>query len=432
MGVVDARQLRRQLGQLEVVGGEQGKGLEIAGQMFRRRPGQAQAIEGAGAAADLVHQHQTLGGGVVEDVGGFRHLHHEGGAATGQVIRRTDTGKDPVQIADAGAGGRHTAAQVGEQGNQRGLAHVGGFTAHVRASDDHHTAGIVQMQAVGHEGVIQHLLHHRVAAIDNLDDGFLVHQLRAYPVQCLGAFCQGGQHIQFGHGSGAALQGVQVGGHFFQQLLIQTLFQGQRLAGGRQGLVLEFLQLRGNKALGILQGLAALVIHRRIIGLSPGQLDVIAVDLVVLHPQGGEAGALTLAGFNVHQHLTGVLADGAQLVQFLAVSGGNHAAIADQHGRVLDDGPAEKVHLFRELADAFDQFIEGIGGGQSAYQGGHGLEAGMQASQIPGPRRAQGHPAENPFHVADVVEHIAGGLETPALAQRVDLVLALIEGGAVA
>ena len=121
------------------------------------------------------------------------------------------------------------------------------------------------MQAVGHKGIVQHLLDHRVAAIDDFDNGIIVHQLRAHPVERFGALGQGGQHIQFGHGGGAALQGMQVGGHFFQQCFVEALLQGQCLAGGRQRLVFKLFQFRGDKTLGIFQGLPALVIRRRLV-----------------------------------------------------------------------------------------------------------------------------------------------------------------------
>ena len=110
VGVIDAGQLLRQLGQLEIVGGEQGERLEVARQVLGGGPGQAQAIKGTGAPADLVHQHQALGGGIVENVGGFGHFHHKGGAPAGQVIRGANAGEDPVQAADAGTGCRYAAA----------------------------------------------------------------------------------------------------------------------------------------------------------------------------------------------------------------------------------------------------------------------------------------------------------------------------------
>src|SRR5690606_2156072 len=78
-------ELARQLGDLEVVGGEQSKGAHAVCQVIGTGPGQGQAVEGAGAATDFVQQHQTALGGVVQNIGGLRHLHHKGGAAAGQV-----------------------------------------------------------------------------------------------------------------------------------------------------------------------------------------------------------------------------------------------------------------------------------------------------------------------------------------------------------
>src|SRR5690606_5216483 len=89
-----------QRGQLEVVGGEQGPAAVDHGQVAGHRVGQGQAVVGGGAAADLVHQHQRLRGGVVEDVAGLGHLHHEGGLAAGQVVAGADAGEDAVDRAD--------------------------------------------------------------------------------------------------------------------------------------------------------------------------------------------------------------------------------------------------------------------------------------------------------------------------------------------
>ena len=82
----------RQHRQLEVVRGKQRVRTQMR-QAFSRRPGQGQAVEGAGAAAHFVHQHQAALGGVVQDVGGLAHFHHKGRTATGQVI----AGADPCE-----------------------------------------------------------------------------------------------------------------------------------------------------------------------------------------------------------------------------------------------------------------------------------------------------------------------------------------------
>ena len=83
--------------ELEVVRGEQRKGPHARGDVARHRPGERQTIEGTGAAADLIQQNETARGGVMQDVGRFRHLHHEGGASAGEIIRRPDARKNTIQ-----------------------------------------------------------------------------------------------------------------------------------------------------------------------------------------------------------------------------------------------------------------------------------------------------------------------------------------------
>ena len=71
-------------------------------QVFGDGVREGEAVEGGGAASDFVHEDEGLVGGVVEDVGGFAHFDHEGGAVGGKVIRCADTGEDLVDGADLG------------------------------------------------------------------------------------------------------------------------------------------------------------------------------------------------------------------------------------------------------------------------------------------------------------------------------------------
>ena len=78
MDVGHAFHFLRQLGQLEVVGGKQGQGFDLIRQIFRAGPRQRQAIVGRGAAANFIHQHQAMLGGVMQNISGFGHLYHKG------------------------------------------------------------------------------------------------------------------------------------------------------------------------------------------------------------------------------------------------------------------------------------------------------------------------------------------------------------------
>ncbi|MCU0259212.1 MAG: hypothetical protein MUF56_09345, partial [Solirubrobacteraceae bacterium] len=51
--------------QLEVVRGEERECTRALDEMARDRPGECEAIEGGGAASDLVHEHEALLGRVV-------------------------------------------------------------------------------------------------------------------------------------------------------------------------------------------------------------------------------------------------------------------------------------------------------------------------------------------------------------------------------
>ena len=113
-----------QLRQLEIVGGKQRVCSNVPGQVDGAGRGQGQAVIRAGSAADFIQQYQAVAAGIVQDVGGLRHLDHEGGTPAGQVIAGADTGKYAVDRTDDGRPGRHPAAGVSQQDNQRGLAHV--------------------------------------------------------------------------------------------------------------------------------------------------------------------------------------------------------------------------------------------------------------------------------------------------------------------
>ncbi len=194
----------RQPGQLEVVGGKQGVGANLARQLLGAGPRQREAVVGAGTAANFVHQHQTAGGGVVEDVGGFGHLYHESRAARCQIIRCPDPGENTVDGADVGAVGGYEGTDMGQQHDQRGLAHIGGFTAHVGACDDQHPAIPLKPDGVGDKGIAHHLFNDRMAA--RLDqDLILVDEGRAAVVEALGPLRQVGQHVQLRQCSGGLL-----------------------------------------------------------------------------------------------------------------------------------------------------------------------------------------------------------------------------------
>ena len=121
-GVEQPRQLGRQRGELVVMRGKQRAAAVLLVQMLDRRPGDRQAVEGRGAAPDLVEDDERALARLVEDRRGLDHLDHEGRAAAREIVGRADAAEQPVDHADPRALGRHEAAHLRQHGDQRVLA----------------------------------------------------------------------------------------------------------------------------------------------------------------------------------------------------------------------------------------------------------------------------------------------------------------------
>jgi len=79
-------ELLAQSGEFKVMRGKQGERFILAQHLFQNGGGECEAVEGGGAAADFIHQHQAALICLIEDGSGFRHLYHKGRAAGGEVV----------------------------------------------------------------------------------------------------------------------------------------------------------------------------------------------------------------------------------------------------------------------------------------------------------------------------------------------------------
>ena len=332
----------RQPGELEIVGGEQGEGADVPGDVVGGGPGQRQPVVGAGATAYLVEEHQAVGGGVAQDVRGLAHLHHEGGTAAGQVVGRADAREDAIQRADGGCRGGHEAAGVGEQGDQRRLPHVGGFAAHIRAGHHQHAAALVQRQVVGHEGRIGLRLHHRMPPGFD-DDGGFGGKRGARQAVALGGDGERMERIQPADLPGGLAQGGQAFAELLEKALEQQPLALQRLGLAGERFVLELLELGHDVALGVLERLAPNVLRGHLSRRVPAGFDVVAVDAVEAHLEIGEPGALAFPGFEGVQPLGGVFRKVLEAVQLGVEALGDEAAFA-QRGRWLFHQSAVQQH----------------------------------------------------------------------------------------
>ena len=333
--VGDVRDRGLQLRELEVVRRKERVAARHFREVARNGVGEREPVEGRGATADFVDQHQALRGRVVEDRGGLGHFHHERRTSAGEVVGRPDAREDAVDGTEGRGFRGHERSAVGEEGNLRDLAHVGGFPAHVRPGDEEQLARAGEARVVGDE-VVDLAFDHEVAALANLD-AVVGGEGRAREPQDFGRGGEGAEGIQPGGGRGDFLQACEVRVQILEERVVERLLARECPLARGQRLVLERLEFRGDEALRVLHRLAALVLDGDLVELALGHLDEEAVHAVEFHAQVGDASAIALPLFHGEQERAAIVLDHAQLVQLRVAAVADHSALAnDRRGLVLE------------------------------------------------------------------------------------------------
>src|SRR5258705_2598997 len=139
--------------------------------MFDDGPGNRKTVKGGGAAADLIEKNQAGGSGVGEDASDFAHFDEESGAAAGEVVAGADAREDAVGERKFCLACRNKRTHLRHENDQRGLAEVGGFAAHVGAGDEEKLlAARFEVEIVRDEAfacLSQEFFDNRVAASDD-------------------------------------------------------------------------------------------------------------------------------------------------------------------------------------------------------------------------------------------------------------------------
>src|SRR5690606_19930370 len=112
---------------------------------------------------------------------------------------------------------------------------------------------------------------------------------------------------------------------------------------GRQGLILEGLQLGRDEALGAFERLSTDIVGGRLFGLFARQLDKVAVHPVVANLEVRQTGASLFACLQIHQVLASVFRQRQQLVEFGVIADLEHATVTNHRWRVIDNGFLQKL-----------------------------------------------------------------------------------------
>src|SRR5690606_36817178 len=89
--------------------------VSVVVQVLDDGPCDRDAVVGTRSTTDFIHQDQASMAEVVEDTRGFRHLHHESGLSTREVVAGPDTGKDLVNDTDTRTLGGHKTSDLLQQ-----------------------------------------------------------------------------------------------------------------------------------------------------------------------------------------------------------------------------------------------------------------------------------------------------------------------------
>ena len=111
--VLDGGEKVGEFGEFVIVGGKEGARSGVLLEMFDDGPGDGEAVEGGGAAADFVEEDEAGGRGVMENGGDLAHFDEEGGAAAGQIIAGADAGEDAVGERQLGLARGNVRAHLG-------------------------------------------------------------------------------------------------------------------------------------------------------------------------------------------------------------------------------------------------------------------------------------------------------------------------------
>ena len=266
------------------MGRKQRLGPEIfrVGHIFQHRARNRHTVKRRGAASDLVENQQAVFGRGAQDRGGLAHLDHKRRFACRQLVRGADSRKNLIDEPDSRRSGRHKAADVREDNDQRDLTHIGGFARHIRAGDDRKPVILaVERRVVGHE--------HRILA-ERFDDGVtavfdlnFAGEIDVRPRIVV-------QRRRFGHRQIGVQPGDCGGGahdprafrlDFVAQSAEQLIFQGADAVVGLQDRRFQLFQRRGDIALAVRYRLFSDVFRRDLLGIQLRHLDIIAEDAVI-------------------------------------------------------------------------------------------------------------------------------------------------------
>src|SRR6266568_592659 len=219
--------------------------------MLNDGPGDGKAVERGRAAADFVEKDQARGSGVIEDGRDFTHLNEKRGTPAGEIVAGADAREDAVGDGQSGLASWNEGAHLSHEDDERGLAEIGGFAAHVGAGNQKKLlAARLEAKIVGNEALAfltQKLFDDGVASADDKEFA--------------GQLCKSTQDVELRYRRGRAPKPRSLRGDPGTDVDEELALDFQDALVGGEDFAFVFLELRRGEPLGIDQRLFAFVVR---------------------------------------------------------------------------------------------------------------------------------------------------------------------------
>ena len=246
------------------------------------------------------------------------------------------------------------------------------------------------------------LLHDRMPPFFDLDPALRI-DLRAYVAVFIRHKRQGYKGIQHGDGRGRFFDAQHLGSDLFTDLTEQCIFQRSKPLFRAEDRILHLLQLRRDKAFRIGQGLFPDIAVWHLGQKAVGDLDIIAEDLVVAHPEIFDPGGFPLLFRQFGQPLFAVGPCVAQLIHLGMVPLPDQPALPERDRRLLGDGSPDQSRKIRKYIQIGIEILQYAGFQRRKHRldtGQHG-QGRMKCQKISGIGVLGCDPGHEPFQVID-------------------------------
>ncbi len=169
-------------------------------------PGQREAVVRGSAAPHLVKYHEAAFSGLRKNRGGLHHFDHEGRTPARKIVRSADAAEQTVDHPDTRRLGRHEAAGLRQQHDQRALPKKSRFAAHIGAADQPEPVMRAEPAIISDKGltlICKRCLDHGVTATLDIEREAL-HHLRTRPSAFRRPFRLPGRNVDARKRSGGA------------------------------------------------------------------------------------------------------------------------------------------------------------------------------------------------------------------------------------